>query len=112
MRTLTVRALRARWAMWRTRLRDAFALRAAAARGDEDEDSQEIARVRLTAELAADRLVHGQILFVANPWKVGTRYFVLWETSFHARLMQSEFDDTSPEVTWHAPRADLAALMA
>jgi hypothetical protein len=109
-----IRTVRARWAQWRARLRAALQLRAAA-QLDEELPAEELARVRLTAELAADRLACGEIALIANPWRRGTRCFVLWETSYHARLMHHEFADTyAEEEQAEAGDAEvaLAAVMA
>jgi hypothetical protein len=59
-------------------------------------EPQELVRVRLTAELAADWLCDGLIACVANPWRRGTRQWILWETSYQAQLLQHEFANTSP----------------
>lgn len=59
-------------------------------------DEPELARVRLTAEMSADWLYRGDIARAPNPWRRGTREWVLWETSFQARVLQHECADTLP----------------
>lgn len=58
--------------------------------------AQELERIRSTAELSAHWLCRGVIAFVANPWRRGTRQWVLWETSYQAQVLQHEFANTRP----------------
>jgi hypothetical protein len=46
--------------------------------------------IREAAERAAARVARGRCPAARNPYRPGTREFVLWTTSFHARLIEME----------------------
>lgn len=53
-----------------------------------DQDTARL--IRQAAERAAVRVARGRRTAGRNPYRPGTREFVLWTTSFHARLMDME----------------------
>lgn len=68
--------------------------RGAAVRVPRHVDQDTVRLIRAAAERAAQRVAGGNRAAGRNPYRPGTREFVLWTTSFHSRLMEFEDDDT------------------